>query len=117
MDYEAILKSFGDKVYRSGSEEYIQLDSCVDFVNMLCENKLAVIGVELFEISNGKVRPRMDWIGDWSEGINYENDTIFQECRDWTLQFLAKCPTGPFFFGNFTVLSEEEMRLRRQSKK
>jgi hypothetical protein len=117
MDYQAILDSLGNKVYRSGNEEYIERGSCVGFVQLLSDNNFAVIGIELFEVSDGKIRPLMDWIADWSQYILNEKGAEVEKCREWSLKFLSSCPSGPHIYGNFTVLSHEELLKGRDQNR
>lgn len=74
---EALESMFSDSGFSSGGEFYVRADAAVAYLDACARNGLVVLGVEAFDRSGGKLRPRWDLIADFS-GLRESNN------NDWT---------------------------------
>jgi hypothetical protein len=106
--------NFTGRALLSGGEQYFDIPTSFDFIESCGKNGFAVIGVEGFEIIEGKLAPRMDLIADFSE-LNAPIWSEFMDCANHSAISFAKEIENRSVLLGFTILSRSEWETERQS--
>jgi hypothetical protein len=92
---------------RSG-EIYFKEDSFIKLIELCCQNNIALIGIEGFEVDGEKIIPVADLIADFSDADANSWDEYIKICNSSAKLFFDQVSKGSNLLFNFTLQSEEE---------
>ena len=101
-----LLLEFASTGVVSKGELYLPVDVARNLVGRCRERSIVILGVEAFELLDGKILPRLDLIADFSEAL--ETSTVWSETVTGTAvdagRFLDEVErTAPALYVNFSL--------------
>ena len=101
-----LLLEFSSSGLVSKGELYLPLEAARRLVERCREKRIAILGVEAFDILAGEIRPRVDLIADFSDAFDSAPDwieAVVRTAQD-AISFLdAAADGGPTLHVNFTL--------------
>jgi hypothetical protein len=111
---ERLQQAFADVGTERGGDFYVPAAAASRYIDACVRESLAIAGVEVFRLEEGKLKPNLNQIADFS--------SIFSDKEAWEIlvratvaeahRFLAQVPLEADARLSFTLVSEEEYRSR-----
>jgi hypothetical protein len=108
LSVDDITKQFRPYQARASKELYLDAQHALDFVRTCDANAIAVIGIEGFTLSGGKIIPRLDMIADFSSATAADWPTYQAMCNRAAIAFLTNALTEPDIVFTFELLPAAE---------
>jgi hypothetical protein len=114
---EEIGRRFGNRGFKSGGQLLYEIPTARDVVAFCATREIAVVGLEGFVVSEGNVRPLLDYIASWDDVPRHPWAEYVKKCQEYAARTLdlwaGTAPDG--FRVRVAMASEQEIASLRRN--